>query len=97
MLAVDLAVCDDQYVEAAAHCVGSPRTKRGNIRLDTPCGPGCRVSDVQLNAAEFAARDFLDNVNLRHRREVEHGLAYLEAQRGIHIVDVQKIRFRPDE
>ena len=76
MVAVDLAVRDDEDVVAGAHRVLGLRAQRGEARFDAFVAPADRVADVELVRLELAAGVRLDVAQLLHLVEVEHRLRH---------------------
>ena len=97
MVAIHLAVADDEDVMAALDGVHAFRTQGSEFGFDTFITPGQRVGDTQLVALELARGVLVDVAQPRHVVEVEHRLRHFQAHRRIHRVDVQQIRFGTDE
>src|SRR5690606_24419815 len=96
-LGVDIAVRDEKDVVAAEHGVRGSGAERGNIGFDALRAPLHRVTDVQLETAELAVRDFFDVADLCHGGKIQHRLGNLDTLRRIDVVDIQQVRLGPNE
>ena len=97
VLAVDLAVADDEDVVAAPDRVDALGAHRGELGLDAFGAPGERIGDVELVALELGRGATLDLAQPRHVGEVEDRLRDLEPHRRVDGVDVEQVGLRADE
>ena len=97
MIAINLAVRNDDDRKSAANGVFSLRTQRCKTCFDGVVAPRCRIADIQFAALEFALRIAIDMADFFHFEKIDDRLADFKAQRRIQLVDAEEIRFRPDE
>ena len=97
VVAIHLAVGDDNDRIAAAHRILGLRCQTGEACFNCLIAPRHRVGDIDLERLEFAVGVALDMTDFLHLVKIEHRLAHFQTDRRVGLVDAQEIGLRANK
>ena len=93
----DFTIRKDENVRAVLHRLLRAGTQRLQRRVHARRALGGGVTDTQDARAKLVLSEFVDAADLLHVGRRQHGLAYLQAQLRLDVVQAQEIWTRSDE